>query len=82
MERKSFTQVFEELPLYAQIILIIFLGGPIGGIIRILTYLESKKTSTLIAGLVWVCVGNSLFVPNIIDLVSLITQKKIVVLND
>lgn len=77
MERKTFTQIFFELPLYAQIVLIIFLGGLIGGIIRIERYLETKNNTTLIAGLVWACLGDAVYVPKIIDLITLIANKKI-----
>lgn len=82
MENKSFAQIFGELPLYAQIILLIFWGGIIGGIIRIQTYLQSKNNATLIGGLVWACLGELIYVPKILDLITLIADKKISILND
>ena len=49
MENKSFAQIFGELPLYAQIVLLIFWGGIIGGIIgfRINRKIVLKATEIL-----------------------------------
>ena len=40
---KSICTMFEELPKIVKILLVIFLGGLIGGIYRILKYVESKN---------------------------------------
>ena len=82
MENKTLAQTLEQLPLYARIVLTIFWGGIIGGVIRIQTYLESKNDATLIAGLVWACIGDALWIPKILDVVTLIADKKISILND
>lgn len=82
MENKNLFTVIEQLPLYAQIVLFVFFGGIIGGIIRIQTYLETKNTATLIGGLVWACLGEMTFVPKVLDLFTLIADKKISILND
>lgn len=82
MENKNLFTFIEQLPLYAQIILFIFFGGILGGIIRLQTYVVSKNTATLIGGLVWACLGEVTLVPKILDLFTLIGDKKISILND
>jgi hypothetical protein len=50
-EQVNYTEQFENLPLVVKILLLIFLGGLVSGIYRILRYLETKNTTTLVVGL-------------------------------
>ena len=46
----SFTAAYENLPKIVKVLLQIFLGSLIGGIYRIVRFLETKNIITLIAG--------------------------------
>ena len=79
MENKI-TEMFENLPLWAKILLLVFAGTLISPVYRILRYLETKNTTTLIVGivcLVTVC-GNAILA--IVDIITEITKGRITVL--
>ncbi len=76
------TQAYEDLPQIAKIILQIFLGGIVGGIYRILRYLETKNTVTLVVGILALVTGIGNFIFWIVDLVTEIKDNKITVLAD
>ena len=82
MSNTSITAQYEALPQIAKIILQIFFGGFIGGIYRILRYLETKNVVTLVVGIVCLVTGVGNFVAWIVDLITEITQNKISVLAD
>ena len=72
------TQSYENLPKIVKIILQLFLGALIGGVYRILRFVETKNLVTLVAGILnFVGLG---FIFWIIDLVTEITSNKITVL--
>ena len=77
MANNSITASYESLPKIAKIILQIFFGALIGGIYRIIRFVETKNIVTLIVGIV----GLITFIGNIIlwilDLVTEITSNKI-----
>ena len=77
MANNSITASYESLPKIAKIILQIFFGALIGGIYRIIRFVETKNVVTLIVGIV----GLITFIGNIIlwilDLVTEITSNKI-----
>lgn len=79
---KSFTEMFEELPKIAKILLIIFVGGIIGGVYRILRYCETKNTVTLVVGILWFVTGSFFGIGWIVDLVTEITKDRITVFAD
>ena len=69
------TATYENLPKIVKIILQIFLGSLIGGVYRILRFVETKNIVTLVAGILnFVGLG---FVFWIIDLVTEITKNQI-----
>ena len=76
------TEQYEALPKIAKILLQVFLGGLIGGLYRILRYLETKNIVTLVVGILCLVtvVGN--FIAWVVDLITEITQNKISVLAD
>jgi predicted transporter len=77
-EQVNYTEQFENLPLVVKILLLIFLGGLVSGIYRILRYLETKNTTTLIiAILCFVCIGGIIA---IIDIVTELTNGRVTVL--
>ena len=78
----SFTAAYEALPKIAKIILQIFLGGLIGGIYRIIRFLETKNVVTLVVGILFLVTGVGNLIAWIVDLVTEITQNKICVLAD
>lgn len=77
-DQVNYTEQFENLPLVVKILLLIFLGGLVSGIYRILRYLETKNTTTLIiAILCFVCIGGIIA---IIDIVTELTNGRVTVL--
>ena len=79
---KPITQMYEELPQIAKILLQLFLGYIISGVYRIIRYTETKNIVTLIVGLVGLLTGFGNFIVWLIDLITEITQNKICVLAD
>ena len=78
----KFTEQYEALPKIAKILLQVFLGGLIGGIYRILRYLETKNIVTLVVGILCLVTGVGNFIAWVVDLITEITQNKISVLAD
>ena len=76
------TEQYEALPKIAKILLQVFLGGLIGGIYRILRYLETKNIVTLVVGILCLVTGVGNFIEWVVDLITEITQNKISVLAD
>ena len=73
--KNSLTASYEALPKIAKIIIQIFLGALVGGIYRIVRFLETKNIITLIAGVLnFVGLGLIFW---IVDLVTEILNNKI-----
>jgi hypothetical protein len=81
MANNSFTATYEALPKIVKVILQIFLGSIVGGIYRILRYVETKNTTTLVVGVLALIPPIS-FVFWVLDLVTEITKNQITVLAD
>ena len=81
MAKNSFTAAYEDLPKIAKIIIQIFLGAFVGGIYRIIRFLETKNVTTLVVGIL-ALIPPIDFVFWIIDLVTEIMNNKITVLAD
>ena len=79
MENKI-TEMFENLPLWAKILLLVFAGTLISPVYRILTYLETKNVTTLVVGIVCLVTGCGNVVLAIIDIITEITKGRITVL--
>lgn len=77
-----YTQKYEELPKIVKIILQIFLGGLIGGIYRIIRFVETKNVVTLIVGILVLVTGIGNFIAWIVDLITEILHNRITVLAD
>ncbi len=76
------TAAYEALPKIVKILLQIFLGSLIGGIYRILRFLETKNIVTLVVGILVLVTGIGNFIAWIVDLVTEITSNKISVFAD
>lgn len=81
MASKSITATYESLPKIAKVLIQIFLGAIVGGIYRILRFLETKNTTTLIAGIVALIPGPDV-IAWIVDLVTEIQHNRITILAD
>ena len=79
MAKKTITGAYEALPKLAKILLQIFLGAIIGGVYRILRFLETKNTVTLVVGIL-ALIPPIDFVFWLIDLITEITSDRITVL--
>lgn len=79
--KTPYTGAYEALPKIAKIIIQIILGAFVGGVYRIVRYVETKNIVTLVAGILTLIPPIS-FVAWVIDLITEITQNKISVLAD
>ncbi|MBR6935623.1 MAG: hypothetical protein IKH41_09065 [Clostridia bacterium] len=77
-----YTQKYEELPKIVKIILQIFLGGLIGGIYRIIRFVETKNVVTLVVGILVLVTGIGNLIAWIVDLITEILHNRITVLAD
>ena len=78
----SITEQYEKLPKIVKIILQIFFGGFIGGVYRIIRFVEKKNIVTLIVGILFLVTGIGNFIAWIIDLITEIISNRITVLAD
>jgi predicted Na+-dependent transporter len=80
MASSSLTKSYESLPKIAKILIQLVFGSLVGGIYRILKFLETKNTVTLVAGILnFVGLGLVFWV---VDLVTEILNDRITVLAD
>ncbi len=80
MASSSLTAQYEALPKLAKILIQLFLGAVVGGVYRILKYLETKNIVTLVVGILnFVGLGLVFWV---VDLVTELLHNKITVLAD
>ena len=73
-------EMFENLPKIAKVVLLIFFGYLISPIYRILRYLETKNTLTLIVGIVCLVTGVGNVVLQVLDIITELTSNRITVL--
>ena len=78
-KKKTITGAYEALPKLAKILIQIFLGAVVGGIYRILRFLETKNVVTLVAGILALIPPISV-VFWVLDLITEITGDRITVL--
>ena len=75
MANNSITAAYENLPKIVKVLLQLFLGSIIGGIYRIIRFVETKNILTLVAGILnFVGLG---FIFWIVDLITEIFSNKI-----
>ena len=78
----SFTKMYEDLPKIVKIILQLILGGLIGGIYRILRFVETKNVVTLVVGILVLVTGIGNLIVWIADLITEILYNRITILAD
>lgn len=79
---QKLTEMYEALPKLAKILIQIFLGGIVGGIYRIVRFLETGNAVTLVVGLLCTFTGVGNAIAWVVDLITEITQDRITVLAD
>lgn len=72
---------YDELPWIARFLIVLFLGAIVGGIYRIVKFLETKNTKTLVFGIL-ALIPPVDFVFWILDVVATITKGKFAYLVD
>lgn len=82
MASTSLTQTYESLPKIAKIILQVFFGYIIGGVYRIVRYVETKNVITLVAGILALVTGVGNAIAWVVDIVTEALDNKISVLAD
>lgn len=79
---KKITEYFEDLPLWAKVVLLLFLGGVISPIYRILKFLDSKNVVTLVVGILGLVTGVGNLILEVLDIISELTRGRITVFAD
>lgn len=79
---QKLTEMYEALPKIAKILIQIILGGIVGGVYRIVRFLESGNVVTLVAGLLCTFTGVGNVIAWVLDLVTEITDNRIKILAD
>ena len=77
MANQSLTAQYEALPKIVKLLLQFFLGAFVGGVYRIIRYLETKNIVTLIVGLIALFTGVGNFIFWVVDLVTEFTSNRI-----
>ena len=80
-KNNGITAMYEDLPKAAKIILQIFFGLIIGGVYRIIRYVENQNKATLVAGILFLIPPIN-FVAWVLDLFTEATADKIVFFAD
>lgn len=79
---KGLTAAYEALPKIVKIILQLLFGGVIGGIYRIVRFVEKQNIVTLVVGILCLVTGVGNLIAWIVDLITEITSDRITVLAD
>lgn len=82
MANNSLTAQYEALPKIVKILIQLLLGAVVGGIYRIVRFLETKNVVTLVVGILVLCTGIGNLIAWIVDLLTEITSNRITVLAD
>ena len=76
----AITEAYESLPKIVKVLLQLFFGSIIGGIYRIIRFLETKNIVTLVVGILVLVTGVGNFIAWIVDLITEIFSNRITVL--
>ena len=76
------TKTYESLPKIVKILIQLFLGAVVGGIYRIVRFLETKNVVTLVVGLLVLFTGVGNAIAWVVDLITEIAYNKISVFAD
>ncbi len=80
MANESIIAQFEGLSKLVKVIILLFLGGLVSPVLRIIRWAENKDNTCLIVGIVALLTGGFFGILPIIDIVTEITDNKIKVL--
>ncbi len=80
MANKSITASYDSLPWILRVILQLILGALVGGIYRIIRFLETKNVVTLVVGILVLVTGIGNLIAWVVDLITTIFAGKITVL--
>ncbi len=75
-KKNSLTASYDSLPLIIRVLIQIFAGVVAGGVYRIVRYFETKNLVTLLVGVLVTFTGVGNVISWIIDLYTLIRDKK------
>ena len=75
-KKSSLTSTYDSLPLLLRVLVQIFAGVVAGGVYRIVRFTETKNLVTLVVGLLVTFTGVGNVISWIIDLYTLIRDKK------
>ncbi len=78
----SITAMYDSLPMIARFLIQLIAGVIVGGIYRILKFLETKNIVTLVVGLLTTFTGVGNVIIWIIDLITTVVNGKITVFAD
>ena len=81
-KKNSLTASYDALPLILRVVIQLIVGVVVGGIYRIIRYLETKNTVTLIVGLLVTFTGIGNVIAWVVDFVTLILNGKYTVFVD
>jgi uncharacterized membrane protein AbrB (regulator of aidB expression) len=81
-KKNTLTGAYEALPKLLKVLIQIFLGVFVGGIYRIVRFLETKNVVTLVVGILVLVTGIGNAIAWVVDLVTEILHNKITVLAD
>lgn len=76
----NITEMYENLPKIVKVLLQLFLGAVIGGVYRIIRFVETKNIVTLVVGILVLCTGIGNAIAWVVDLVTEIVSNRITVL--
>ena len=82
MKVTELTSWYDSLPLWVKILVQVIGGAVIGGIYRILKFVENKNIVTLVAGILVLVTGIGNAIAWVVDLVTQILYGKITILAD
>ena len=81
-KNSGLTATYEALPKIVKVLLQIFLGAVIGGIYRIVRFLETKNVITLVAGILVLVTGVGNAIAWVVDIITEITSNRITLFAD
>ena len=81
-KKTGLTAAYEALPKIVKIIIQLVLGAVVGGIYRIVRFLETGNTVTLVAGILVLVTGIGNLIAWVVDLVTEILNDRITVFAD
>lgn len=82
MKVTELTSWYDSLPLWVKILVQVIGGAVVGGIYRILKFVENKNVVTLVAGILVLVTGIGNAIAWVVDLVTQILYGKITILAD